>query len=106
MHHFRKPLFLLAVLGVLVPTTRASTLSLTDLVDPTPVFETDEGTLRFALHFFIEFETLEELFGYIDAQAGRWAFDAPEDRRAFTADLLRRGIAGRSSSSSTHDSVR
>ena len=48
-----------------------------------------------ALHALIRFDTLTDLFTYIDNQAGRWTFTAPQERQAFGDDLLRRGVESR-----------
>lgn len=74
---------------------QVSSLSLARLVEPSSVFRNQGETVRFALHGFVEFETLEEMFGYIDAQAGRWTFDSESEREAFADDLLRRGVESR-----------
>jgi hypothetical protein len=70
----------------------APRLTLQRLVDPASRVEIQGRAIRFALHALIPFETLEDLFSYIDTEAGRWQFDSPAARRAFAESLLRRGV--------------
>src|SRR5262249_26300777 len=52
--------------------------------------------LAFALHGFIEFKSLAELFPYIDSQTQRWRSALDDSaREALARDLLRRGIESR-----------
>ncbi len=73
----------------------AKDLTLDDLVTPSAVFIKDAQPVTFALLGFIEFKTLEELFPYIDREAGRWAFSDTAARQAFGDRLLRRGVESR-----------
>ena len=53
--------------------------------------------VTFALHGFIEFKSLSEMFPYIDSQTHRWdekAFDESQ-RKALAKELLRRGVESR-----------
>ena len=59
------------------------------------MIERDGRTVTFAIHGFLEFSSLAELFRYIDAQAGRWQFPSDESRQAFGEQLLARGIESR-----------
>jgi hypothetical protein len=70
-------------------------LTLGQLVTPSTRVPGAGGTVRFALHGLIEFETLEALFAYIDEAAGRWTFESPAARQAFADDLLRRSVESR-----------
>ncbi len=74
------------------PSTR---LTLGRLVDPASRVENQGRLVRFALHALIPFDTLEDLFVFVDNEAGRWTFDSPEARHGFAADLLRRGVESR-----------
>jgi len=49
--------------------------------------------LSFAIHGFIEFKSLAELFPYIESQTRRWKLDARLDdpRKGIGQELLRRG---------------
>lgn len=69
--------------------------TLRQLVTPSSRLEVQGRPLRFALHGLVEFDTLIDLFAYIDAEAGRWRFESPVARQAFADDLLRRGIESR-----------
>jgi hypothetical protein len=76
----------------------AQQISLTALVTPSTVLVKDGHTVIFAVHGFIEFKSLAELFPYIDTQTQRW--DVPggltaEQRKRLAAELLRRGIESR-----------
>jgi hypothetical protein len=75
---------------------RASTgLTLERLVDPTTRVEIEGRIVRFALHGIVRFETLADLFQYIDRESGRWQFATSAERQAFGDDLLRRGVESR-----------
>jgi hypothetical protein len=76
----------------------AQQISLEALVTPSTVIIKDGRPVNFALHGFIEFRSLTELFPYIDSQARRWpgtpAFDDAK-REQLARELLRRGIESR-----------
>ena len=63
----------------LCATLHAQEISIQALVTPSTVITKDGRPVRFAIHGFIEFGSLSELFPYIDSQARRWpdnpAFD-------------------------------
>ena len=82
-----------ALLGLL--PAQQPTLTLRELVDPSSIFRNQDGAVPVFLHAFIEFRNLENLFDYIDTQAGRWRFESPSDRKSFADSLLRRGIESR-----------
>ncbi len=72
----------------------AQTVSLQSLVTPSTVIQKDGHTVKFALHGFIEFDSLAESFPYIESQARRWnATDAERDAR--TRELARRAVESR-----------
>ncbi len=73
----------------------APRLTLQRLVNPASRIEVHGRPLRFALHGLVRFDTLNELFAYIDAEAGRWTFDTPAARAAFADGLMRRGVESR-----------
>ena len=70
-------------------------LTLQALVRPSTVFFQDEQVVKFAVHGFLEFQNLDELFAWIDLQAGHWQFDTPRDREEFASNLLLRGMQSR-----------
>lgn len=72
----------------------AQQILLQDLVTPSTVISRDGKPLTFAVHGFIEFKSLAELFPYLEAQKQRWN-RAGADGAAVARDLLRRGIESR-----------
>lgn len=70
-------------------------LTLGRLVDPATRVEVQGRLVRPALHALIRFDTLADLFAYVDDQAGRWRFDGPAARQAFAEGLMRRGVESR-----------
>jgi len=87
----------LAVLSV-NSALRAEPVSLQALVTPSTTIVKDGQPVKFALHGFIAFNSLAELFPYIEMQTQRWnvpgGLDA-EQRRQLGSDLLQRGIESR-----------
>jgi hypothetical protein len=84
----------------------AEPVSLQALVAPSTVILKDGQAVRFAVHGFIEFNSLAEFFPYIDSQTARWKAEAvydntvrpivrEQDARDMGRDLLRRGIESR-----------
>jgi hypothetical protein len=90
------PLVLLVT--TLTVTLHAQPISLQSLVTPSTVITKDGHPVTFALHAFIEFQSLSQLFPYIDTQTHRWpgnpAFNDAQ-RRQLAHELLRRGIESR-----------
>jgi uncharacterized protein YbaR (Trm112 family) len=83
------------ICGVPLP---AEDVSLRAMVTPSTVVMKDGHPVSFALHGFIEFDSLAEAFPYIESQARRWKgrSDFGEARRqALARALLRRGIESR-----------
>lgn len=92
--------FCVALISTLLTIpARAEQLSLQALVTPSTVVLSKDGhPVIFALHGFIEFKSLSEMFSYIDSQNQRWKSNAGIDepqREAVMRDLLRRGIESR-----------
>ena len=76
----------------------AQQISLQALVTPSTVITKDGRPVNFALHGFIEFGSLSELFPYIDSQVHRWPGNPAVDdakRQQLAGELLRRGIESR-----------
>jgi hypothetical protein len=73
---------------------QAEPLSLQALVTPSTTISKDGHPVTFAIHGFIEFNSLAELFPYIESQTRRWKLD-PEAREQLSHDLLRHGIESR-----------
>ncbi len=87
----------LATLSLRAPL-QAEQISLQALVTPSTTIVKDGHTVTFALHGFIEFKSLAEMFPYIEAQTRRWkGNDGLDDagRRDLARELLRRGIESR-----------
>ena len=83
-----------AIAVVLRAPLRAEQISLDALVTPSTTILKDGRPLTFAVHGFIEFKSLAELFPYIDSQTKRWNLD-DKQRQQLARDLLRRGIESR-----------
>src|SRR5713101_7683775 len=87
----------LTVLSVSLPLC-AESVSLQALVTPSTTIVKDGRPVTFALHGFIEFKSLAELFQYIESQTQRWNVPGgldDEQRRRPAGELLRRGIESR-----------
>ena len=74
----------------------AENLSPQALVTPSTTILKDGRPVAFALHGFIEFKSLAELFPYIKSQTERWSRGLDHAaRQRLARDLLRRGIESR-----------
>jgi hypothetical protein len=76
----------------------AQSISLAALVTPSTTISKDGRPVLFAVHGFIEFKSLAELFPYIESQSQRWNVPRGLDdaeRRELAKELLRRGIESR-----------
>jgi len=74
----------------------AEPMSLQSLVTPSTVLEKNGHPIPFALHGFIEFQNLAQLFPYIDSQTKRWSGTLnDEQRQSLARELLCRGIESR-----------
>ncbi len=76
----------------------AQPISLQELVTPSTTLVKDGRPVTFAVHGFIEFKSLAELFPYIDSQIQRWKIRGgldEEERGQLARELLRRGIESR-----------
>jgi len=83
---------------ILSATLHAEQISLQALVTPSTTIVKDGHTVTFALHGFIEFKSLAEMFSYIDSQTQRWKTNTglnDAGRRDLARELLRRGIESR-----------
>ena len=84
-------LLVLAALALIVPL-QAQQVSLQALVTPSTTIMKDGRPVTFALHGFIEFKTLADMFPYIDSQKQRWKI---QPGRCRTAAPGRRTAAAR-----------
>ena len=92
------PLLMLALTVCSILPARAEPISLQALVTPSTVIEKDGKPLTFAIHGFIEFQSLSEVFPYIDGQLRRWSSDSDfkeEDRTKLRRELIRRAVESR-----------
>ena len=90
-------LLLLALVGLSAPLL-AQEVSLQSIVTPSTVLFKDGHSITFAIHGFIEFKSLAELFPYIDSQTQRWGKRSDfgdASRQELVRELLRRGIESR-----------
>src|SRR5277367_6707540 len=81
------------VAGILQAPAHAQQLSLQAIVTPSTIILKDGRPVTFAVHGFIEFKSLAELFLYIESQTQRWklsgGLDAAE-QTSLALDLLHR----------------
>lgn len=86
------------VLVVLLACTplHAQQLSLTTLVTPSTVIEKNGKPIQFAIHAYIEFKSLAEVFPYIQSQNKRWKGKISDaELRELEKNLLREAIESR-----------
>jgi len=86
------------LISLFCTTLHAQQISLQALVTPSTVITKDGRPVKFAIHGFIEFVSLAELFPYIDSQTHRWPGNPALDdvqRQQLARELLRRGIESR-----------
>jgi len=79
-------------------SVRAEQVSLQAIVTPSTTILKDGRVVTFAVHGFIEFKSLAELFPYIESQTRRWQANGGLDdagRRRLARELLRGGIESR-----------
>lgn len=88
--------FLSSTILALVSTVQAQQISLQALVTPSTTIVKDGRVVPFAIHGFIEFKSLADLFSYIDSQTNRWKNSLDDGaRQGLARELLRRGIESR-----------
>jgi hypothetical protein len=78
--------------------SRAQAISLQALVTPSTTIIKNGQPLKFAIHGFVEFNSLREVFPYIQSQTQRWRVLGgvdDEQQRRLAGELLRRGIESR-----------
>src|SRR4051794_21507981 len=82
----------LAIVILLAPAW-GQQVSLQAIFTPSTIVLKDGKPVTFALHGFIEFKTLNDLFPYIESQKQRWKDSLNEDERErLGGELLRRGV--------------
>ena len=72
----------------------AQQVSLQALVTPSTIIQKEGRTVTFALHGFLEFDSLAQMFPYIEGQTHRGKLNDAE-RHALERELLRRGVESR-----------
>lgn len=97
MRFSKRALVLLALTAMSFSTRiHAQQIPLETIVTPSTVILKDGRPVAFALHGFIEFTTLAEVFPYIESQAKRWpGILSDSERQSLAHELLRRGIESR-----------
>ena len=86
------------VVVILQLPIHAEQLSLQAVVTPSTIVLKDGRPVTFAIHGFIEFKSLADLFPYIDSQTQRWKLSGGLDsvgQASLARDLLHRGIESR-----------
>ncbi|MGB7434836.1 MAG: hypothetical protein WBR26_11225 [Candidatus Acidiferrum sp.] len=85
---------LLAVMGT--PLRAVPQLSLQQVVTPSTVIEKDGHVVKFAIHRYIEFKSLAEVFPYIETQRQRWKRKISEpEAQKLSRDLLTEAVESR-----------
>ncbi len=75
---------------------RAQELTLRDVVTPSAMIVKDGRPVTFAIHGFIEFKSLAEVFPYIRSQSQRWKGKISEDeQRQLASELLQQAVESR-----------
>ncbi len=82
--------------GALGASAQTQQVSLQQIVTPSTVILKEGRPVIFAVHGFIEFKSLAEVFPYIESQTQRWPGSIrDEERRRLARELLLRGIESR-----------
>jgi hypothetical protein len=98
MKSFMRLPFSVLLISFFCAAIHAQQISIQALVTPSTVITKDGRTVNFAIHGFIEFGSLSELFPYIDSQAHRWPGNSSFDdakRQELARELVRQGIESR-----------
>jgi len=96
VNRFMAGLSLIFLLGISIRNTQARELSLQAVVTPSTLVLKDGKTVTFAIHGFIEFRSLGEVFPYIDGETRRWEGKITEkEKQQLARQLLREGIESR-----------
>jgi hypothetical protein len=91
----RRFFLVLALTGLIgTAVVQAQQITLQTLVTPSSVVVKDGKPVAFALHGFLEFNSLSELFPYIEKQTQRWNVEQAR-REQLALSLLREGIESR-----------
>jgi hypothetical protein len=86
----------LLVMVIFAASAWGQQVSLQAIVTPSTTVLKDGKPVTFALHGFIEFKTLRDLFPYIESQKQRWKGSLDQaERERLGGELLRRGVESR-----------
>jgi hypothetical protein len=85
------------LITVIGSAAMAQTLTLHDIVNPSTVIMNGNKPVTFALHGFIEFNSLAEALRYIDSQSNRWLSGSLSNaqRHAWAQKLLNHAVESR-----------
>src|SRR5579859_6224430 len=87
---------LMLLMGLSERAVCAQEISQQEVVTPSSMIVKNGEPVEFAIHGFIEFKSLGEVFPYIEAQTARWNGKITEDeKRELARQLLREGIESR-----------
>jgi hypothetical protein len=89
---------LVLIVSALTSSLPAQTIPLEVIVTPSAIILKDGHPVPFAVHGFIEFKSLAELFPYIESQKQRWKSGSgmgEAELQGMARNLLRRGIESR-----------
>ena len=93
---FRMALVMATVLFAMIVPLKGQEVSLQAVVTPSTVIVKNGEPVKFAIHGFIEFKALAEVFPYIGTQTQRWNGKISEEGKQHLArQLLREGIESR-----------
>lgn len=86
----------LIVLLLAAPVRAQQPLTLTSVVTPSTVLQRNGNVVTFAIHGFIEFKSLAEVFPYIESERNRWKGKiSDQELQQLTSSLLHEGIESR-----------
>jgi hypothetical protein len=94
----REGWILFAAIPLVSISLAGQSLSLQELVTPSTVIAKDGHVVTFAIHAFIEFNSLADTFPYIGSQTQRWKEDAhftEAKRKSLASELLREAVESR-----------
>lgn len=96
-HAFGALTTLASILFIYLPSASAQQITLQSVVTPSTIISRDGHAVTFAVHGFIEFKSLSELFPYIESQKRRWAGKGLNEAelRNLEKELVRRGVESR-----------
>jgi hypothetical protein len=87
---------LMLLMGVSESAVWAQEISLQEVVTPSSMIVKNGEPVKFAIHGFIEFKSLAEVFPYVEGQTQRWKGKInEEEKRQLALQLLREGIESR-----------